>query len=111
MNTTTQRKSTYAIKKEGVPVHGVADLIEGYYEFGKTHTDAFGVEITEWQPVRIWFGPPFDPETGDELDRSPRWQAIRDGLETDPYRIWTHVCHRPISVEKYCQLLKETEYE
>ncbi|MBF9645492.1 hypothetical protein, partial [Streptococcus pseudopneumoniae] len=25
-------------------------------------------------PVRVWFGPPVDPETREEVDRSPRWQ-------------------------------------
>ncbi len=40
-------------------------------------------------PVRIWFGPPVDPETGEELDRSPRWQVQVgfDRLEEEPVRV------------------------
>lgn len=31
------------------------------------------------QPVRIWFGSPPDPVTGELLDRSPRWQMLVSG--------------------------------
>lgn len=34
-------------------------------------------------PVRIWWGAPIDPETGDELDRSPRWQVMIAGQLVD----------------------------
>ncbi len=104
----TQRKSTYQIRKEGVPVHGVSDLIEGYYEREWTAVDGWGVKVNRWLGVRIWYGPPFDPDTGDELDRSHRWMAIQDGYEIDPFEVWPWCCHRPITTERYCELLKES---
>jgi hypothetical protein len=60
---------------------GADPLIEGYYLMRR----AGRVDV----PVRIWFGPPADPETGEELDRSPRWQ-IQVGfqlLDEEPMRI------------------------
>lgn len=30
-------------------------------------------------PLKLWFGPPVDPDTGEELDRAPRWNCIRNG--------------------------------
>ncbi len=43
-------------------------LVEGYYLVQRRR--ARRVDI----PVRIWFGAPIDPDTGEEMDRSPRWQ-------------------------------------
>lgn len=102
------RKSTHAMRKEGMATHGTADLIEGYYEREWKATDAWGVKVSRWLAVRIWYGPPIDPDTGDELDRSWRWMCVQDGTETDPYEVWPWVCHRPISPEQYCELLKES---
>lgn len=45
--------------------------------------------ITRWRssrvsiPVRIWFGGPPDPETGEELDRTPRWNVTVGGVPVD----------------------------
>ena len=35
-------------------------------------------------PVRVWFGPPVDPVSGDELDRSWRWQVELAGVVITP---------------------------
>lgn len=45
-----------------------APLIEGYYLIRRGR--AGRVDI----PVRIWFGAPIDEDTGEEMDRSHRWQ-------------------------------------
>lgn len=37
-----------------------------------------------WIGVLAWFGPPIDPDVGDELDRSWRWQALVDGESVEP---------------------------
>lgn len=59
-------------------------------------------------PVRIWHGAPICPDTGEELDRSHRWQAIVNGelvtgdavLET-----WISCAGHPISEAEYEYLL------
>lgn len=38
--------------------------------------------------VRIWFGVPLDPTTGEEMDRSLRWQAHANGAYIDLERVW-----------------------
>lgn len=90
------RKSTYQLRKEGCEAHGTLDLVGGYYERQ--------ISKTEFVPVIIWFGPPIDPLTGEELDRGPRWQCIENGIEADPYEVWTYCCHRPITAEQYHEM-------
>lgn len=46
-------------------------LAEGYYRWERR--DRVPV------PVRIWFGPPADPVTGETLERSHRWQVTVGG--------------------------------
>ena len=48
--------------------------------------------------VRIWFGPPLDPVTGEEMDRGWRWQAQGDdGVLIDIERVWPACARSPIS--------------
>lgn len=47
---------------------GADPLVEGYYLIDLSRAGRLSI------PVRIWFGAPLDPETREELDRSPRWQ-------------------------------------
>lgn len=54
--------------------------------------------------ILIWHGPPIDPETGEELDRSPRWQALRDGTEVPIDDVWPLVRGREITQEEYEEL-------
>jgi hypothetical protein len=51
--------------------------------------------------VRIWFGPPHDPVTGEELDRSWRWQAEFDGEPIDFDRVWPACAKEAISEADY----------
>jgi len=61
--------------------------------------------------VRVWFGLPSDPLTGEPLDRSPRWQlaidgAVIDGTETGPWAagwadVWPLVADAPIGRAEY----------
>lgn len=70
------------------------------------------------QPVRIWFGPPCDPDTGEEMDRGWRWQMLVNGepvptLEDErahPYDpiwsdVWPQVSADPIPRSEYEYLL------
>lgn len=62
---------------------GADPLIEGFYLIRMDRSRRVSI------PVRIWFGAPADPETGEDLDRSHRWQ-IQIGfqlLEDEPLRI------------------------
>lgn len=38
--------------------------------------------------VRIWYGAPTDPVTGEIMDRSHRWQAEANGEYIDVDRVW-----------------------
>jgi hypothetical protein len=51
--------------------------------------------------VKIWFGAPLDPVTGEELDRSHRWQALFDGEYVDFDRVWPVCAGDPISEAEY----------
>lgn len=57
-----------------------------------------------WVGVKLWFGPPADPVTGEPLDRSPRWQALVAGVESEPYEAWISCCGHPITEDEYRNL-------
>jgi hypothetical protein len=58
--------------------------------------------------VRIWYGPPRDPVTGEEMDRSWRWQALRNEEPIDIDRVWP-ACAREVITEieynRLCSLI------
>lgn len=48
--------------------------------------------------IRVWFGPPLDPVTGEELDRGWRWQVQTDGGDMlDVERVWPACARSPIT--------------
>lgn len=51
--------------------------------------------------VRVWFGQPYDPATGEYCDRSYRWRAAIDGEQVDVWRVWPACSGRPISEGEY----------
>ncbi len=51
--------------------------------------------------VKIWYGPPFDPVTGEELDRSWRFQASFNGQPVDLERVWPNCAGDPITEADY----------
>lgn len=54
--------------------------------------------------VRIWWGPPLDPVTGEELDRSHRWNAAINGRPVDLGRVWPACGREPSTAEEYAFL-------
>jgi hypothetical protein len=59
-----------------------------------------------WVGVKLWFGQPVDPsDPTNEMDRSPRWQALVNGIEAEPYDAWIGACSNPITEEEYCRLI------
>lgn len=56
---------------------GADDFAAGFYRFERRgHVPV---------PVRAWFGPPADPNTGEQLERSWRWQFEFAGLALETY--------------------------
>lgn len=60
--------------------------------------------------VRIWFGAPLDPVTGEELDRSHRWQAEFDGEPADFDDVWPVCASDPITEMQYRALCARREW-
>lgn len=58
--------------------------------------------------VCIWHGAPLDPVTGEELDRSHRWQAMVNDRPIDLDRVWPQCAGEEISLAEY-QRLSATE--
>lgn len=59
-----------------------------------------------WVGVRIWHGPPVDPERPLRLlDRSWRWQACLDGRRCPVDRVWPWCVAEPIDRPTYRYLL------
>lgn len=84
--------------------HNIAEPVAGYYRRRM-------VSGAVWMPVKIWFGAPLDPETGEELDRSLRWQAMDgDRLvtgEAEIQNVWTSCCREPINATEYFYLVAD----
>lgn len=57
--------------------------------------------------VKIWFGPPNDPVTGEPLDRSPRFQADVNGRHYALELIWPNRLGEEISRQQYLALCAE----
>jgi hypothetical protein len=57
--------------------------------------------------LRIWFGAPLDPDTGEELDRAPRWMAQINGTSLIEFdRVWPECAKRPISDAEHDRIAK-----
>lgn len=54
--------------------------------------------------VRIWFGAPLDPVTGEEMDRSHRMQAEINGTYAEMDRVWPRCAGEPIDEAEYRHL-------
>ncbi len=60
--------------------------------------------------IRIWFGPPKDPVTGEVMDRSHRWQAEFDGQYIELDRVWPQCAGSPIDEQTYRALVARREW-
>lgn len=74
----------------GEPEHFADEPVEGFYRMRLVRGGAY-------VGIRIWNGPPLDPETGEELDRSWRWQATANGEPIALDRVWPQCAGEPIS--------------
>lgn len=60
--------------------------------------------------IKVWHGPPVDPDTGEEMDRAPRWQATANNRPIDLDRVWPVCAKEPISQADYDYLLARVEW-
>lgn len=78
-------------------------LVTGYY----VHRKRGAVDL----PVRIWFGAPLDPVTGEELDRSWRWQLTLAGEQIDDWAdIWPRCGALPIDKQEHDFLVSRIKW-
>src|SRR5690606_3204433 len=64
-----------------------------------------------WVGVRIWFGPPADPDRPYHLlDRSWRWQACMNGRRCPVERAWPRCVAEPFSFGQYRYLLADRRW-
>lgn len=54
--------------------------------------------------IKVWHGAPLDPETGEEMDRGWRWQALANGSYIDLDRVWPACAREPITEIEYNRL-------
>ncbi len=93
----------YAMKRDGEMPVVSNEPVAGYYEERHVEIEN-GIKVREsWLPIKLWYGPPSDPVTGEELDRTWRWQALMDGQEIEWYEVWPN--GRPISEAQYEMML------
>lgn len=60
--------------------------------------------------VRIWFGPPHDPDTGEEMDRSHRWQAECNGRYVELEEVWPRCAGERVDRDEYEYLCRLQEW-
>lgn len=60
--------------------------------------------------IRIWHGPPHDPVTGEELDRSWRWQAEANGELIEFDRVWPQCAGSPINEAEYRRVIAQRDW-
>jgi hypothetical protein len=83
-------------------------------EIGKPEAGFYRLKLVRngpWCPVKIWYGPPADPEDPTHLlDRSWRWQATVDGAEADVWDVWPAVGGRAIDEAEYRYLVNVSRH-
>lgn len=76
----------------------------GFYKF-KLSRD------TVLRAVQLWYGPPADPETGEIMDRSWRWQARMDDGELIEFdRCWPQCARDPITEAEFKRCKARTDW-
>ena len=68
--------------------------VEGFY---KMRLRFGGVYVG----IRIWYGAPSDPDTGEEMDRGWRWQALCNGKPIELDLAWPRCADASIDEAEY----------
>jgi hypothetical protein len=104
------RKSSvpYAERKPARPID-----TSGYQDVSQPNAGFFRFKLgggTIAGGVRIWHGPPHDPVTGEEMDRSWRWQAEFNGEPIPFERVWPACTGSPITDEEYRRYIARQQW-
>jgi len=103
------QRSMYALRRDGIAAVETWPPIAGFYEKPWMVPDQAGARVKRWMPIRIWFAPSRDPETGEEGDRSPLWQCEIDGHPAQIEDAWPECVGRPITEAAYVELLEQRD--
>ncbi|HEX7856219.1 MAG TPA: hypothetical protein VF503_21290 [Sphingobium sp.] len=93
----TRANIDYAAGGEGTAVAGAYDVTTPTAGFYKMKLRSGGHPVG----IKVWFGAPLDPVTGEELDRGHRWQALANDRAIDLDRVWPRAGHEPIDAAEY----------
>jgi hypothetical protein len=105
-------------------------MLELLLSYDPAATDAFRPGFYRWErrdhvpvPVRVWFGQPRDPLTGELLDRAWRWQFEFNGMPLETYAaalrgdaeellgaFWPRAAKHEIAKSEYDYLLATVEH-
>jgi len=101
----TRRGLIYSERQAPVQAEGFdADVpVAGFY---RTRLARSGVYVG----VKVWFGQPKDPVTGELLDRSLRWQAEANGAPIDLERVWPGCAEDPITEQEHAFLIDQQRW-
>lgn len=81
----------------------VESPVAGFYKMRLRSGAVFAV-------VKVWFGPPNDPVTGEPLDRSWRWQAHANG-ELIPFeQAWPACARIPATEDDYRRAIQRQRW-
>ena len=81
----------------------IAEPVAGFYRCRLRSGSVIG-------GVRLWFGQPADPLTGELMDRSLRWMAEFDGEPVEFDRVWPTCAGSPITETEYRALVARREW-
>ncbi len=95
----------YAERREFTVANGVdvTTPVAGHYRFRLRSGAVRG-------GVRLHYGPPLDPVTGEVLDRSWRWMAEFNGEFIDFERVWPACAGAPITAHEYRQYVDRSAW-
>ena len=102
----TRTPITYTTRSRAAAVAGSVDVsqpVAGYY---RMKLISGGVLVG----IKLWYGPPTDPDTGEEMDRSWRWQAHANGRYIDFDRAWPKCTGDPVDEQEYRYLSSLQEW-
>lgn len=95
----------YALRRDGTVAVNTWPPTPGFYEKPWMVPGENGPQAKRWIPIRIWLSPARDPETGEELDRSPTWMCEIDGRDGRLEYCWPECAGRPVTEAAYLELL------
>lgn len=102
----TRAFTDYSAIAQPLHIAGGIDASEPVEGFYRMKLRSGGVLVG----IRLWFGPPHDPITGEEMDRSWRWQAEANGEEIDFLRVWPVCADDPITEAEYQDYTKRQKW-